>query len=118
VDDPMKKIYGVVSVSNMQQSRGWYTSLFGREPDLSPMPEVHEWYVGNGGLQVVDDPRRSGQSMLTIIVDDLERIRVDLQARKLTLGASSGGDFATVAQISDPDGNQITFAQPGPAQKK
>ena len=27
-----------------------------------------------------------------------------------------GKDFATIAQITDPDGNQITLAQPGPAQ--
>jgi len=54
--------------------------------------------------------------MLTLIVGNLEASRSTLQSRGLSLGSASGGDFATIAQISDPDGNQITLAQPGPAQ--
>jgi hypothetical protein len=35
-----------------------------------------------------------------------------MQTRDLVLGPASGGDFAAVAQIADPDGNRITFAEP------
>jgi hypothetical protein len=35
-----------------------------------------------------------------------------MQTRDLVLGPIAGGDFAPVAQIADPDGNRITFAEP------
>jgi hypothetical protein len=54
--------------------------------------------------------------MLTLIVSNLDSTRKQMRRRKLTLGPASGGEFATIAQILDPDGNQITFAEPGPAQ--
>ena len=82
------------------------------------MAEVYEWYVGDGGVQLVDDAKRAGNSMLTVIVPDLDAARGALQSRHLSLGPSSGGDFAPLAQISDLDGNPITLAQPGPAQPK
>jgi hypothetical protein len=112
------KVYAVISTARLDQSKEWYTRFFGRAPDLHPMAEVHEWYFGNGGLQLVDDAKRAGSSMLTVIVPDLEASRAALQSRQLSLGSSSGGDFARIAQITDLDGNQITLAQPGPAQRK
>ena len=55
-------------------------------------------------------------AMLTVIVSNLDAIRAEMQTRELVLGPPAGGDFATVAQIRDPDGNQVTFAEPGPTQ--
>jgi predicted enzyme related to lactoylglutathione lyase len=112
------KAYAVLCVSDLARARSWYQKLFGKAPDLSPMPEVHEWYFGQGGVQVVDDPGRAGRGMLTLITDDLEAIRAELEQKGLALGKASGGDFARIAQIQDPDGNLITFAQPGPAQQR
>jgi hypothetical protein len=111
------KVYAVISTGRLDQSMEWYTRLFGRAPDLHPMSEVYEWYVGDGGVQLVDDPKRAGQSMITVIVPDLEASRAALQSRQLALGPASGGDFARIAQITDLDGNQVTLAQPGPAQR-
>ena len=110
------KVYSVISTGRIDQSKEWYTRLFGRAPDLRPMTEVYEWYFGDGGVQLVDDTTRAGQSMLTVIVPDLEASRRALQSRQLALGPSSGGDFARIAQ-TDLDGNQVTLAQPGPAQR-
>jgi hypothetical protein len=39
--------------------------------------------------------------MLTVIVTDLEASRAALKSRQLSLGPSSGGDFARIAQISE-----------------
>jgi predicted enzyme related to lactoylglutathione lyase len=108
----MDKVYAVISTRRLEQAKDWYARLFGRGPDLHPMGEVYEWYVGDGGVQLVDDAKRAGQSMLTVIVSDLEASRAALQSRQLSLGRSSGGDFARIAQISDVDGNQVTLAQP------
>jgi hypothetical protein len=76
------------------------------------MAEVHEWYFVNGGVQLVADAERAGRSLLTVVVSNLDVTRAEMQTRDLALGPASGGDFATVAQIRDPDGNQITFAEP------
>ena len=108
-------VYAVISTRNLERAREWYGRLFGRDSDGRPMTEVCEWYFGSGGVQVVADPQRAGCSMFTMIVSSLERTRADLLGRRLTLGPSSGGDVATIAQIRDPDGNQITFAEPAPA---
>jgi uncharacterized protein YndB with AHSA1/START domain/predicted enzyme related to lactoylglutathione lyase len=110
------KIYGVVCTANLATAKAWYTRLFGRAPDLSPMSEVHEWHhERTAGLQLLADGIQAGHSKLTLIVSDIEETRAALSARGLALGTSSAGDFATVAQIADPDGNIITFAQPGRA---
>ena len=64
------------------------------------MAEVYEWHFGDGGVQLLDDSTRAGNSMLTVIVPDLEASRAALQSRQLSLGPSSGGDFARIAQIA------------------
>jgi predicted enzyme related to lactoylglutathione lyase len=109
------KAYAVVCTKDLGRAKDWYSNLFGRQPDLTPMAEVHEWYFGEGGIQLLDDAEQSGRSKLTLIVDDMDAIRRELEERGLRLGEASSGDFATVAQITDPDGNIVTFAEPGPS---
>jgi hypothetical protein len=110
------KVYAVISSSRLEEAQAWYSRLFNRPADLHPMANLYEWHFGDGGMQLVDDATRAGSSMLTVTVPDLEALRGALEARQLTLGPTSDGDFARFAQIADKDGNQITFAQPGPAQ--
>lgn len=112
----VSKVYAVVSTAQLSRAHEWYSRLFGRASDLHPMAEVHEWHFANGGVQLVDDASRAGRSMLTVIVSSLDAARAEMQTRDLLLGQATGGDFATIAQIRDPDGNQVTFAEPGPAQ--
>lgn len=115
---PINKAYAVVCTSDMERAKSWYSKLFGRQPDLTPMAEVHEWYFGDSGVQLLDDAERAGQSRLTLIVGNLEEIRRELQEQGLELSEASGGDFATVSQIEDFNGNITTFAQPGPKAKE
>jgi hypothetical protein len=91
------KVYAVISTANLGAAR--------------------EWFFGDGGVQVVADAKRAGDSMLTIIVPDMNASRAEPQSRNLALGPFSSSDFATIAQINDSDGNQITFAEPGPDQQ-
>ena len=105
-------VYAVVSTANLEAARDWYERLFGRAADREPMTGVLAWYFGSGGVQLVTDAQRSGNSLLTMIVSSLDRTRTDLRIRRLTLGPASGGYAATIAQIRDPEGNQITFAEP------
>jgi catechol 2,3-dioxygenase-like lactoylglutathione lyase family enzyme len=106
-------VYAVISTANVDAARDWYERLFGRAADREPMAGVLEWYFGSGGVQLVADAQRAGCSLLTMIVSSLERTRADLRIRRLTLGPATAGDMAAIARIRDPEGNLITFAEPG-----
>jgi len=106
------KVFSVIAVSDLDRAKGFYTQLFGRDPDGTPMAGLHEWHMPAAGVQVLRDTDRAGQSMMTLIIDSLATVRTLLDHRGLTLGETFGGDFAKVAQIDDPDGNRITFAEP------
>ena len=110
------KVYAVVSTAQLEKAAEWYGRLFGRAADDRPMAGLCEWYAGAGGVQVVEDPRRAGSSMLTVFVTDLAGARTDLQARGITLGATSPAKSGVIAQVNDPDGNIVTVVEPGPAQ--
>jgi glyoxylase I family protein len=42
-------VLAVVAMSDITAGRAWYTSLFGREPDNSPMSNLVELQVTDGG---------------------------------------------------------------------
>ena len=104
-------VYAVISTANLDVARDWYERLFGRAADGEPMAGVLEWYFGSGGVQLVADAQRAGFSLLTMIVSSLDRTRADLRIRRLTLSPATGGDDGAIAQILDPEGNLITFAE-------
>jgi ketosteroid isomerase-like protein/predicted enzyme related to lactoylglutathione lyase len=109
----VREIIGVVSVSDLERAGQWYERLFGRPADARPMGGLAEWHVDEaGGIQLLCDPDRAGGSQLTLLVDDLDAERARLEARGLTLGAVLAGEVARYAQITDPEGNQVTFAEP------
>ena len=51
-----------------------------------------------------------------LYVDDLAAERRRLKGHGIDLGDDIPGDYSTLAQLSDPDGNLITLASP-PAQR-
>jgi len=106
------KVYSVIAVSDLDRARGFYTKLFGRDPDAAPMDGLHEWHMPAAGVQLLHDADRAGRSMVTLVVDSMVTVRALLSERGLTLGETSAGAFLKVAQIDDPDGNRITFAEP------
>lgn len=104
--------YAVMCVSDMARATDWYGRLLGREPDARPMDWLVQWWREGGGLQVWRDADRAGHSLTTIIVADMAAERARLQAVGLELSPDSAGDWGIIAQISDPDGNRITLAEP------
>lgn len=106
-------IFAVVSVSDLERSVEWYTRLVGRPPDERPMEGLVQWRLSaNGGLQLVMDARTAGSSMVTIITPHLDDTRISLAAASVHLEPDIQGDFGVLAQISDPDGNRLTLAEP------
>ncbi len=107
----IERIFAVVCVPDIGKGREWYTNFFGREPDQTFFVTIHEWYFGDGALQLMEDKERAGKSL------HVYRSRFGSQPRGtqrkgLMLISSSTADFATVAQMEDLCGNVITFAQP------
>jgi catechol 2,3-dioxygenase-like lactoylglutathione lyase family enzyme len=98
----------------------WYERLFGSPPDFfSHEAEAvwrvtdHAWvYVVAVELSVTE---RAGGALLTILVDNLEDQVAQLAERGLPIGPSDMmPGAARKVEISDPEGNRITFAQPLP----
>jgi glyoxylase I family protein len=104
-------VLAVVPVSDIEKSRDWYSSLFGRSADNNPMPTLVEWQVLPGAwVQVFSDPQRAGSGLLNFAVDDLDSHLAQVRERGLDPGeivdANKGVRLSTV---TDPDGNTIRF---------
>lgn len=107
----IKGIYACIAVSDFTAGVDFYIKLMGREPDDRPMPDMVQWRR-DGGLQIWHDPTHAGHSRTTIVVIQMQAERDRLQSLGITLGPDLAGDWGIVAQLSDPDGNQITLAEP------
>ena len=106
-------IFAVACVANMEHSVEWYTRLIGRAPDDRPMDGLVQWRSSNSaGLQLVLDVEKSGSSLITIVTPEMDVTRKRLAAASLQLEPDIQGDFGVIAQISDPDGNRLTLAEP------
>ncbi len=105
-------IFAVICVADHQRSIDWYSKLFGREPDDSPIEGLVQWREKSAGLQIFLDAGRAGSSRVTIVVPEMAKERARAEQAGLKLGPDQSGDFGIVAQISDPDGNLLTLAEP------
>ena len=62
-------VLAVVHVSDIEASRNWYASLFGRPEDNNPMPSLVEWQVLPGAwVQVFHDAEKAGTDELNVAV--------------------------------------------------
>lgn len=108
-------VLAVVVVADVQAVLPWYERAFGAPADLTPMPSLAEWRLAGGGwVQVVSDAGQPGASMLTLEVDDLDATMAELAARDIAvteMNLPDRTDSLRLAQVRDPDGNVITFAQ-------
>jgi catechol 2,3-dioxygenase-like lactoylglutathione lyase family enzyme len=100
-----------VGVSDYPRARSWYENLFGRPPDMLPKADEAVWHLtDSASVYVRADSARVGAGLLTIAVDDLERLRADLAGRGLS-GKLDEGETLRRLVLTDPDGNTVTFFQ-------
>lgn len=100
-----------VAVANNAAATAWYAHLFGREADSRPMDGLAEWDItASGGLQVSQDAVRAGTSIVTLAVDDLEACVAELRGRGIDVPDVTVGTGAQFVQVTDPDGNMLSFA--------
>jgi predicted enzyme related to lactoylglutathione lyase len=98
----MEVLFASVPVGDLHAATGWYEQLFGRPADIA----------GNSWLYVIEDPKRAGQTVVTISVRDLDQFVADLASRGINAGPIEAvGDAGRKANVIDADGNVISWIQ-------
>ena len=95
----------VVAVSDLDEAKEFYTNLFGRGPDLEPMPTLAQWDIENGGgVQVVEQPESSESSMVTLLVDGFDDFLQELHEKGVEHGEVALAEVtdATALLTTDP----------------
>ena len=109
----IKKIYASLLTSDMAAAEAWYAKLLGRGPDNRPMDTLVQWELfDQAGLMLSSSDEIASKGVAFFYVDDLAAERRRLQGLGIVLGDDIKGDYSTLAQVRDPDGNLITLATP------
>jgi catechol 2,3-dioxygenase-like lactoylglutathione lyase family enzyme len=109
----LQKIYTALLTADLAAAEGWYTKLLGRGPDYRPMDTLVQWELFHqGGLMLSSSDEIAGRGVMFLYVDDIAAERRRLQSLGIALGDNIEGDYSTLAQVRDPDGNLLTLATP------
>jgi catechol 2,3-dioxygenase-like lactoylglutathione lyase family enzyme len=109
----VRKAYTVLLTADLPSAEAWYTKLLGRGPDSRPMATMVQWELfDEAGMALSTDDLIAGRGVMLLIVDDLATERRRLEDLGFTLGDDIDGDYSTLAQVHDPDGNLLTLATP------
>jgi catechol 2,3-dioxygenase-like lactoylglutathione lyase family enzyme len=109
----LQKIYAALITADLAAAEDRYTKLLGRGPDHRPMDTLVQWELFNqGGLMLSSSNEIAGKGVMFLYVDDLAAERRRLLGLGIALGDDNPGDYSTLAQLRDPDGNLITVATP------
>jgi hypothetical protein len=77
------------------------------------METLIQWDLfAQGGLQLATDDNLAGNGALFLLVGDIATERQRLRNLGISLGDDIQGTYSTLAQVRDPDGNQLTLATP------
>ena len=109
----LQKIYTSLLTADLSAAESWYTNLLGRGPDNRPMDTLVQWELfDHVGIALSTDDEIAGRGVMFLYVDDLAAERHRLQGLGIVLGNDIEGDYSTLAQVHDPDGNLLTLATP------
>jgi predicted enzyme related to lactoylglutathione lyase len=109
----LQKTYAALLTADLAAAERWYAKLFGRKPDHRPMDTLVQWELsGHGGLMLSSSEEIAGRGVVFLYVADLAAERRRLDGLGIVLGDDNQGDYSTLAQVRDPDGNLITLASP------
>lgn len=98
------------TVGDLAAAEDWYTRVFGRQPDLRPMPGLLEWHLGNTfGVQVWSEPDRAGRSSMVLDESDLDTLADRLTDAGIANDGPQDATSSRVLSLSDPDGNRVVF---------
>ena len=105
----IEHVLAVVPVTDVERSRRWYETLFGRAADNNPMPNLVEWQVVPGGwVQVFTDDHHAGSTVVNFAVKDLDTHIGELRQRGLEPGeVVEANKGVRLSALTDPDGNRV-----------
>lgn len=107
------KGYTSLLTADLAKADSWYTKLLGRGPDRRPMDTLLHWELfDHGGLMLSNSKEIAAGGAMFLYVEDLTAERRRLQELGIVLGDDIKGDYSTLAQVRDADGNLITLATP------
>jgi predicted enzyme related to lactoylglutathione lyase len=107
----VQKIYTSLLTTDLAAAERWYRKLLGRGPDYRPMATLVQWELfDQGGLMLSSSDEIAGRGVMFLYVHDLPAERRRLQGLGIVLGEDIEGDYSTLAQVRDPDGNLVTLA--------
>ncbi|WIM86320.1 VOC family protein [Candidatus Mycobacterium wuenschmannii] len=107
----IEHVLAAVPVTDLDRSRQWYESLFGRPADNNPMSTLCEWQVVPGGwVQVFVNEQCAGSSFVNFAAQDLEAEIEELKQRGLEMGEiTDAAKGVRLSALTDPDGNTVTL---------
>lgn len=109
----LEKFYPSLLAADLAAAEDWYTRLLGRGPDYRPMDTLLHWELSDrGGLMLSSSEEIAGTGVVFLYVADLAAERRRLQDLGIELGDDIPGEYSTLAQARDPDGNLVTLASP------
>ena len=110
-------LFAGVPVREFAPARTWYTTFFGRQPDVVPHEHEVMWQCAESAwLYVVQDVARAGHAIVALMVADLDAAVADLGGRGIraarpTRRATAPGRPA----FTDPDGNEVSLIDVSPS---
>ena len=108
----IKNVLAFAAVRDIEAGIRWYKMVLGREPDISPMPGLAEWQFEAGGwLQVNENMQLAGRSSITLVETDMDERMKMLTMAGIKLKSFVNGVSVSIIAVTDPDGNQVVFAQ-------
>jgi len=109
----LNKIYISLLTADLVAAERWYGKLFGRGPDNRPMATLEQWeFSHHSGLMLSDSDEIASFGAVFFYVADIDVERQRLRDLGIMLGDDIEGDYSTLAQVHDPDGNLLTLATP------
>lgn len=109
----LQKIHTALLTADLAAAEGWYTKLLGRRPDNRPMDTLVQWELFDQvGLALSTHDEIAGRGVVFLYVEDVAAERRRLQGLGIELGNDIEGDYSTLGQVRDRDGNLITLATP------
>ncbi len=104
-------VFAGVPVRDFDAAHTWYSTFFGRPPDVMAHEREVMWRCADPAwLYVVHDEPRAGNALVALLVADLDAAVAEIAERGITGGqATREGDSARKVSFTDPDGNEISL---------
>lgn len=112
LDSNFTYVAAVLPVKDHAAAVAWYEKWIGGAPDVTTAEGVAEWQIAaNAWIQVSVDPEPAGKTTVVIGVRDLEAQCRACAAVGISTGEINDYGVVKTAEIVDPDGNKVVFAQ-------